>query len=211
MFKRISLGLLIAITLMIGFISATFAQRNATLAILQPFIVDIQQTIPFSLTFTLPDTGEVVTVPSELDVALSIQVKADGSVSPTVQVTESLTPSVTVSELPESGEALVDKLGLSYEIEADSEIEVSQWRVSENYSGNFGLTGELENLTSNTLGKFDVRIFVTLYDREGGILEAANGLIVLNEIDANQSSPFEVTSTTPIETVGGYSIQIQVE
>lgn len=210
MLRKLSLGLLIAIALMAGFVSATVAQRSSTLAPLQPFLVDIQQTVPFSLTFTLPDTGESVTLPSELDVALSIQIRADGSISPTVNVAEVATAAITVSESQESGGELVDNLGLPYQIEVDPEIEVIQWNVSEDYAGHFRLTGEFRNLTSGTLDQYSIGISVTLYDSGGKILEAADGYVDLSEIDAGKTSPFESISFTPLQDVGRYLIQIEV-
>ena len=86
---------LIAIALAAGFITATFAQQTPRLALLKPLLLDIQQTVPFSLTLTLPYSGETITVPSELDVAMSIQIRTDGSVSPTINIVKT-EPTVAV-------------------------------------------------------------------------------------------------------------------
>lgn len=64
----------VLVALAVGLTSVVLAQHTQRLAALEPFLIDIQQTVPFSLTFTLPNTGEAVTVPSEVDIALSIQI-----------------------------------------------------------------------------------------------------------------------------------------
>lgn len=207
------LGSLLALVLVSGLVTVLFAQGVPTRSRLRPFVVDIQQTIPVDLILSSPDLqrGDLkLTVPSEVDIHLTVEVRPDGSVSPTVQVGRVSPPLITVSELLESGDALTDNLGLTYQVESDPEIEIIQWVVGENYSGNFKLTGEIRNRTDGaTIEKYDLDIVVTLYDTEGRILEAANGYLSLGELDPDATSPFDVSSSTELESVGRYLVQLQ--
>lgn len=101
MLRKLSLGFAVASALLLGFIAATFAQQGTTFAPLSPFLVDIQQTIPVSFTFAMPAANgnvQTVTVPAQVDVYLMVQVSADGSVSPTMQIGRGSTPTVAVEQ-----------------------------------------------------------------------------------------------------------------
>jgi len=95
--KRITYAIGLALLLTTAVTLGAVAQRVVTLASLSPFLVDIRQTVPVTFTFTVDD--KAVTVPAAVDVAITIQVHADGSYSPTMQVGKATAPVVTVAQL----------------------------------------------------------------------------------------------------------------
>ncbi len=90
--KRIVPSLVFAALLVAAAVAGAFAQRAGAPL---PLLVDIQQTIPFTLTLTLD--GQVVEVPAAADIDLVVQIRPAGHLSPTVVIGESAPPVVTVS------------------------------------------------------------------------------------------------------------------
>jgi hypothetical protein len=90
--NRIAHSLGFAALLVLAAVAGAFAQRSAAPL---PLLVDIQQTIPFTLTLTLD--GRVVEVPAAADIGLVIQIRPAGHLSPTVVIGESAPAVVTIS------------------------------------------------------------------------------------------------------------------
>lgn len=93
--KRIVPSLVFAALLVAAAVAGALAQRAVAPL---PLLVDIQQTIPFTLTLTLD--GQVVEVPAAADIGLVVQIRPAGHLSPTVVIGAAAPPVVTLSTPP---------------------------------------------------------------------------------------------------------------
>ena len=168
-------------------------QVQNLLARIKPMLVQIEQTIPITLTIEVPISETettTLTVPAVVDLNLEISI-AD-TVSSSVQVVSVTNPAlVTVSELLETGGNLVDNNDIPYTVENAEDVELIQWVTEENSIEWTTITGELRN-TNEERSIDSVKITATLYDSDGKLLDVISGYSSLETIVPGQTSPFEL-------------------
>jgi hypothetical protein len=178
------------------------------LARLQPLLVQVQQSVPISVTLAVPTSPTntiTVTVPALVDVDISVRLTSE--MTPEVIAAAPRPALVTVSELVATGQPLLDNNGIPYELEGAEGVEVIQW-ISEESSVGIKLVGEIRNIderrTLNT-----TQFVITFYDENSVILGVENAYTSLNSIPPNGTSPFSTISFIPYDQVGRYLIQVQ--
>lgn len=208
-------GVAAAMLTVFGFGIALGQQDNQAQSLftrIKPLLVQIQQSVPISLTIEVP-TSETetltVTIPAVVD--LNMKVSIADTVSGTVQVLESANSAlVTVSELLETNGNLVDNNDIPYIVENAENVELIQWITEENSLGWTEITGELRN-TSEERSINSVKLTITLYDADGKLLDVIDGYGSLDTIGPGQTSPFELySSEVPISQLGQYLVQVEV-
>jgi len=187
-------------------------QVQNLLARIKPMLVQIEQTIPITLTIEVPISETettTLTVPAVVDLNLEISI-AD-TVSSSVQVVSVTNPAlVTVSELLETGGNLVDNNDIPYTVENAEDVELIQWVTEENSIEWTTITGELRN-TNEERSIDSVKITATLYDSDGKLLDVISGYSSLETIVPGQTSPFELYSIEiDFSQLGRYLVQVEV-
>jgi hypothetical protein len=205
-------AIVLALLLTAAVVFGAYAQRLLFLAPLTPLLVDIQQTVPVTLTFTVDD--QLVTVPAAVDVALSVQIRADGSVSPTLRVGETDAPAVTVAPLDptatpaaESPAAQVDPNGVPYSVEISEGLVLEQIN-SPGYLGRFSVAGVIRNHTGQDLEAFEVRLSVATYDQDGQLIAITPGFLQVESLRDRGSGSFIIMTMEHATDVARYAIQV---
>lgn len=203
---KITFGLLLLVVVLSASAGFALAQEGA-LGRLQPLLIDIQQQVPVEVTFVLDTTEpQTVTVPMALD--LNLQIGLSSTMTPVVSVAATGPALVSVSQLLAEGQPLTDNEDIPYQIEGAEGIEIIQWRVAEDYAANFGALGELRNLDEKRdLGA--VELIVSLYDSQGNLLGVNSGYMQLDTVEPGGTSPFRLLTTTPLEDVARYLVQVE--
>jgi hypothetical protein len=105
------LTLTLVVVFALGFGTSVFASLSSQITRLQPFVLDIQQTVPVTLTLSLPsDNGsQTVTVPSMVSAHLTVQIEPSGAFTPVLEIAPAPSPTVLVSA-PEPEAASAENL-----------------------------------------------------------------------------------------------------
>lgn len=199
-------GMIVGALLAVGLVFVVFGQEGG-MGRLQPFLVDITQAVPVEVSFVVEGSEpQTVTVPMTLD--LHLQVGLSSALTPVVSVGAVGPALVSVSQLLAEGEPLIDNEGLPYQLEPADGVEIIQWRVSEDYAGDFEALGELRN-TDAKRDLESLEFVVSLYDEAGNLLGVHSGYMTLDTVATDGTSPFRVTSSTPMEDVARYLVQLE--
>lgn len=181
------------------------------LARLQPLLVDIQQRLPISVTVAIPlEEGNIQTVTMPIELDLKLQISLSSTLTPVISVLPSSPTLITISELLAHGEPLHDNNKIIYEIEAPEEIEVIQLRSDPNYAKDIEITGEIRNKSEESLQSYQIKLVLTLYNAEGGILGTSMSFPNLDPILIDQISPFTISEDVPLKDVARFRLQIAV-
>lgn len=208
--RRISLSITIAVLfVLLLFVAVAVGQSSAPLSRIQPLLLNISQSVPLTLTLSVP-TGPTntltVTVPAVVDV--NIDVRLTSELTPVVEVAPVGSPLVTVRQLLSEGSPLTDNNGTPYEIEIPEGINVIQFTASPGVYGGWVALGELRN-TSEQDTLSTIAIWVSMYDEEGNLLDVAYGGMKLTNVPPGGTSPFSISGNLDPEEFARYLIQIE--
>ncbi len=206
------LPLFLAMFLMAGFMwsvaTADDINPNSIPGIVQPLVIRVKQSIPFTATIQVSETM-TVEVPASIDIGMDISVGS--GITPTV-LTHTL-PSVIEIEQPEADGALLDRDGRVYSMQPIPGITLVQAVINNSPLGGVSLAGQILNETGKTLegALFGSDVIVTLTDGDGAILDIARGSFLVDSIPNGQLAPFEIkiyNDEISKDDVAGYYFQL---
>jgi len=196
--------LLISTALLIATILTVTGQSpTATLA---PFLIDLHQQIPTTVTLTLAD-GITTTLP--LTLTVNLQLAVTGPTSATITTATPLTPSATISPIsPIRPITTTDDLGHPYQLTAiDDHLTLTEWTAYQDSNDQLTFAGELQNTSADQ--RFSLAdIVIRLYRTDDTLLAVETFTASGHWVDPDQTIRFSGFTYTDPDQIDHYTIEI---
>ena len=160
--------------------------------IVQPLVIHLEQTIPFTATVLISE-AMTVAVPASID--LKMDITLGSGLTPTV-LTPTLPPILEIGQ-PEEGEepgTVLDRDGRVYSLQPEPGITLVQAGIKSAPLGGVVVVGQIRNETGKTIEGgmfFGSSIITTLVDSEGNILDVERGYFLVDSVADGELAPFE--------------------
>lgn len=211
--KRVWIAVLVALVTVMGLVAVVAGQEGGALGF-QPFTVNVVHEEPVTVVSTATTAaGEVVTVTTPITIGVNLQIDVTG---PSVAQVSSDGATASGVELvvaapapaPAGVDGFVDTGGRVYTVDVPDTIELGQVQTKGNTLGMVEVFGTLTNVGESAL-KF-VEVSGQFYDEAGVLLGVGSGYADLDELEAGQSSQFQmILVDLDFDDLAGYSIQVQ--
>jgi hypothetical protein len=206
--KKTAIVVSVAGLLLVGIVAVVTAQGGALAGLVQPFVVDVEQTVPTEVMVTVEiDENEYVTVTTPITVNVALRVSIDGPQVVTVEPLPVEEARITVSAMAAQGDPLMDNNGIEYQIEIPDGIEVIQMSSAYDSSDDFSMIGEIRNVSDHDI--LYTTFHYSFYDANGDLIDVDQGYTSLSEVEPGGTTPFELTTYMPFDDVASYFIQIE--
>lgn len=196
--------LLISSALLVATLYTVTGQSPAVT--LAPFLIDLHQQIPATVTLTLDD-GITTTVP--LTLTVNLQLAVTGPTSATITTATPLTPSSTISPIsPIRPITTTDALGYPYQLTAiDDHLTLTEWTAYQDGNDQFTIAGEIQNTSTDQ--RFSLAdIVVRFYRADDTLLAVETYTASGHWVDPDQTIRFAGFTYTAPDQIDHYTIEI---
>ncbi len=195
--RNIVAALILFVALMVGLVwSVAIADDIGSpqdAGVVQPLVIHLEQTIPFTATVLI---SEAITVAVPASIDLKIDISLGSGLTPTI-LTPTLPPILEIGQLEEGKESgtMLERDGRVYSLQPEPGITLVQASIKNAPLGGVVVVGQIRNETGKTVegGMFlGSSIITTLVDSEGNILDVAQGYFLVDSVADGELAPFEV-------------------
>jgi hypothetical protein len=205
--KRTLIASAIAALITVGVALTAFAQNGSLASLLNPLVVTIQQSVPVDLTLsTASSDGSAITSTVPVTIGVDLAVTIQGARLMSVVAAEA-PANVTVAVKPVGPDGnLVDDFGIPYTLEGAEGVKVLSLRSTQpSYNSSLHILGEVQNETDEDQR---VEIRITVYATDGRVLQATSTYPQTTPLPASDKSAFQLMTTTDVEAIAEYRLQI---
>jgi hypothetical protein len=198
----------VVLTLMV--ILGAAAQSKTVAAMVQPFVVDINQSVPVSLTLALvTNDGEEITTTVPVTLGINLQVQVNGTNTVTLRADEAQPVSVAVQQI-NSGEENADDLAIPYTIAVDSsDIEFTEWTTYSDTNDQFNISAVVKQ-AAGTDPISDIATTVRFFDQNGKLISVDDVPNVAHGLKPGGINRFEHRAQLTAQEIGRYEVEFQV-
>lgn len=184
----------------------TVTGQSPTTVTLAPFLIDLHQQIPATVTLTLDDS--ITTVP--LTLTVNLQIAVTGPNSATVTTGAAVTPTIAINDEPAAmtADEATDALGYPYQLTAiDDNLKLTEWTAYQDSNDQFTIAGEIQNVSADQ--RFSLADIVVRFYRTDDTLLAVETFTASGHwVDPDQTIRFEGFTYTDPDQIDHYTVEI---